>query len=114
MFSLKTLSPLFAALLLFSPPAIHAEIASGDYTLAFDGDINLWDVSGTYHEDMPGGIGTLDYTMNSDPAGKLSGEGTAHFEDAGDYLDANFSFTGSIKSAGSVVRVSLSLKMSGT
>src|SRR5438094_3340580 len=107
MSAFKKFTPFFITLLLFSTGVAQAEIASGDYTLSFNGDINLWDVSGTYHEDIPGGTaGTLDYTINSDPAGKLSGEGTAHFEDSGDYLDADFSFTGAIKSAGSVVRVS--------
>ena len=99
-------------LLLLGTAGLRAEMASGTYTVPVDATLALWDVSGSYHEDADGII--MDYTLNVDAGGKITGSGTATLSDGSDTLTANFSGTGTIRSAGTVVRVNMNLKMTGS
>ncbi len=103
-----------AALALCAAPALYAEVITGSYTNSFSGSPSLWDVSGTYSDDLAG-MGTANYTLSLDPGGKITGHGTAHFSDeSGGYLDGDASLSGTLRSAGSLVRVNLTMKMSGS
>lgn len=90
----------------------YAEIASGTYTKEFNGDLNLWDISGSYTEDLEDI--SLSYTLNMDPSGKFTGSGSFYY-DAGwsGYLSGSFTVSGSVKSAGNVTRVGLLMKIGG-
>jgi len=91
----------------------RADLASGSYTVEFDGNVPLWDISGTYSEDI-GGL-TVDYTLSVDPSGKITGHGSANY--AGTYgigIDTTFNFTGTVSTAGSVTRVTLNMTMKGS
>jgi len=91
----------------------HAGLASGSYTVEFDGNVTLWDLSGTYSEDI-GGL-TFDYTLSVDPAGKITGYGSANY--AGSYgigIDMTFNLNGTVSTAGSVTRVTLNMVMKGS
>jgi hypothetical protein len=90
----------------------RAEPASGPYSFEFNGTPHLWDVSGSYSEELEG-LAT-DYTIVMEPSGKLTGQGTASEDASGYYLQANFSFIGNLKSAGDVTRVTMNWKMNGT
>ena len=90
----------------------RADIAAGSYTVEFDGNVSLWDISGTYSEDL-GGL-TVDYTLSVDPAGKITGYGAANY--AGSYglgIDTTFHVTGTVSTAGSVTRVTLNMTLKG-
>src|SRR2546423_12473501 len=112
MIALKKIIPLYAALVLFSSPLARAEIASGDYTLSFNGDVNLWDISGTYNESL--GLITLNYSLNMDSSGKFTGDGSANYDDGANILNMDILFSGAVKSAGDVVRVSMKMAMAGS
>jgi hypothetical protein len=107
-----TTTACLAGLLLLAPAALRAEMASGSCDVPVDATLKLWDISGTYHEDLDGV--TMDYTVNVDAAGKISGTGTASMSDGVDTLTATFTGTGTMRSAGSAVRVNMTLKMSGS
>jgi len=93
-------------------PMARAAIASGTYTVQFDGNVSIWDVSGSYTEDI-GGL-TIDYTLSVDPAGKITGYGSANVSEYGVGMDLNFNFSGTIKSSGSVTRITLSMTAKGS
>src|SRR5437667_1298890 len=103
---------LFLGLINLATPVCHAEVASGTYTQDFTGAINLWDISGSYNEDL-GGI-SVDYTLNTEPSGKFTGQGTADVQDTDVNLHADFTLSGSVKTAGDVTRVTIALKMKGS
>ena len=91
----------------------RADIASGSYTVEFDGNVSLWDISGTYSEDIDGL--TVDYTLSVDPSGKITGYGSANY--AGNYgigIDTTFNLSGTVTTAGSVTRVTLNMTMKGS
>lgn len=93
-------------------PLARADIASGTYTMEFDGNVTLWDVSGSYSEDI-GGI-SVDYTLSVDPAGKITGYGSANYYGGyGIDIDMNFNFTGTVKTIGAITRVSMTMTMKG-
>jgi hypothetical protein len=91
----------------------RADMASGNYTMEFADTTSLWDVSGTYSQDI-GGL-AVDYTLSVDPGGKITGYGSANYS-LGYYgsIYIDFDFAGTCKSSGGVTRVSMSWKMSGT
>jgi len=91
----------------------QAEEASGHHSLSFNGNVNVWDLSGTATQEL-GNI-SLDYSLTTDPAGKLAGEGHFYYSDfdSGDHISGTLSFSGTVRSAGSVVRVNLNIKMHG-
>jgi hypothetical protein len=94
-------------------PIARGAIAAGTYTMEFDGNVTLWDVSGSYTEDI-GGI-SIDYTLSVDPAGKITGYGSADY--GGGYginIDMTFKFSGTVKTVGAITRVSLSMTMKGS
>lgn len=97
---------------LLAAPALHAEMASGTYDVPVAAGLNVWDISGSYHEDVEGV--TMDFTLNVDASGKITGSGTASMTDGYDTLTATFSTTGTLRSAGPVVRVNMTLKMNGS
>ncbi len=103
---------LLAAVLVCVASAVHAGVASGDYTLSFGTNVSLWDFSGSY-TDYLGNV-PLEYTIAMDPSGKFTGSGAGTFSDDPDYLNFTVSLRGTTRTAGNVVRVSLSLKMSGS
>src|SRR6266487_1195790 len=104
-----------AGLLVCGRFAVQGAIATGDYSLSFGTNLQLWDFSGSYTDylsNVP-----LEYTISMDPSGKLTVAGTGSFIDGADYLNfLNFmvSLTGTTRTAGKVVRVGLSLKMVGS
>jgi len=106
---------LLAGMLLFATAGLRAEIGSGSYTNEFNGDVNLWDVSGTYSEDL-GGL-SLDYILNMESSGKFSGQGKVSlpsFSGVDLSLNADYSFNGAVSGVGSTVRVSMTMKMKGS
>jgi hypothetical protein len=93
---------------------VHSEIMSGSFTNEFSvgSGLELWDPSGTYTEDLDGL--QMTFTLNSDPFGKLTGSGTFNVYEGWDYLSGNFVISGSLKSAGSVVRVKIAMTLTGS
>jgi hypothetical protein len=105
---------LVAAILVLATAGLRAQMASGSYTTEFNGDVNLWDVSGTYSEDL-GGL-SLDYTLNMDASGKFDGQGSVSlpaFFGVDLSLNADYSFHGTVNSAGTNARVTMTMKMKG-
>src|SRR5215471_18372948 len=98
--------------LLLATAALRADVVSGSFDVPVDASLAVWDISGTYHEDVEGVV--MDYTLNVDAGGKITGSGTASMTDGSDTLNATFSGTGTIRSAGTAVRINLTLKMTGS
>lgn len=91
----------------------RADIGSGSYVVEFDGNVTLWDISGTYSEDL-GGL-AVDYTLSVDPSGKITGYGSASYAAAyGIGFDTTFNLTGTVSTAGSVTRVTLNMTLKGS
>jgi hypothetical protein len=106
---------LAAAILVLATAGLRAEMGSGTYTNEFNGDVNLWDVSGTYGEDLAGL--SLHYTLNMDASGKFAGQGAVSlpsFAGVNLSLNADYSFHGTVTTAGSAVRVTMAMKMKGS
>lgn len=106
---------LLTAMLVLSPALAPAQMASGSYDVDFTGDLNLFDLSGTYTEDL-GGIG-LDYTLNMEPSGKFTGTGGATVGDFMGYdmnLNIGMTFSGSVSSSRNVTRVTMQAKLNGS
>ncbi len=92
----------------------RAEMAAGTYTVSFGGNLDLYDLSGTYSEDL-GGI-NLNYTLTMEPSGKFTGVGTASAGDFFGYdlnLDMDLDFTGAVSVSGNVTRVNMQMKLKG-
>jgi hypothetical protein len=100
---------LLVAVLILGAGVGKAGQASGDYAVAFEASPSLWDISGTYHQDLVNLA--VDYTINVDPSGKFTGIGTGSFHDGPDYLEGAVSITGTLRAAGDVVRVNMTLKL---
>lgn len=107
MFRKITLAGFAVFVALFSP--VCAEIAAGTYRMEFDGDVSLWDISGTYSETIDGM--TMDYTISVDPSGKIIGTGSMTMDNNLGDLDMDFTFSGTVKTSGTVTRVDLSITM---
>jgi hypothetical protein len=90
----------------------QSEVASGDYSLSFDGNVAIWDISGSYSEDLDDMA--MHFTINVDPTGKFAGTGYVDYQIGWDSLYADLTFSGTIKSAGNVVRVGMTMKMDGS
>jgi hypothetical protein len=102
----------FAAVSLLGTAAqVSAEIPVGahDFDVA---DIPVWDIAGTYDEEVEG-LSTT-YTITSDAGGKFTAVGSAVQDDAESHVEATFTFTGAMKSAGPLTRVTANWKMNGT
>jgi hypothetical protein len=100
-----------AAGLVLGPAAVNAEMPSGEYN--FDlAETPVWDISGTYNEEVEDL--TTTYTITTEPGGKFLGVGTAVQDDFESHVEASFTFTGAMKSAGAVTRVAANWKMNGT
>ncbi len=104
---------LVAVLMIVTSLPLGAEMASGDYFVPFNGNVNVWDLSGTATQEL-GNI-QLDYSLNTDAAGKLTGEGHFYYSDyaSGDQISGPLLFSGTVRSSGNVTRVSLNIKMNG-
>lgn len=94
----------------------HAGMASGNYTLNYDGSVNpVWDISGSYSESVD--AVTLDYAIVQDATGKFTGTGNFDIDES--YGGADLSLTssmntsGTVKSAGTVTRVTLTATGAG-
>ncbi len=100
-------------ILLWAAPTGRAlVIGDADYTYAFtNGQVALWDISGSYNETDVGL--NLDYSLNMQPSGKFAGTGAASFSDGADSLQGQFIVAGALKSSGNVVRVNMTIKMTG-
>lgn len=107
MFRKITLAGFAVFVALFSP--VCAEIAAGTYRMEFDGDVSLWDISGTYSETIDGM--TMDYTISVDPSGKIIGTGSMTMDNNLGDLDMDFTFSGTVKTSGTLTRVDLSITM---
>ena len=91
------------------------EQASGTYVENFNGDVALWDPSGTYSSELD--LFSLNYVLNMDSTGKITGQGTV-FIDAfvfgADFnLSGTLAFTGTLKSSGNVARLTLAMSLNG-
>jgi hypothetical protein len=82
------------------------------YEFGFDGDVYLWDMSGTYDEEAMG----LDvsYTLVQDDLGKLTGSGYVSGELEGADVYLNYAITGSVKQKANVATVVLNIVFNGT
>src|SRR5262245_6928562 len=92
----------------------------GTYTFEFEGDVAVWDVSGTYYESLDDI--DMTFTLNVDSMGKITGSGNASafvrgLDENGDLvevnLDADVGVTGTIAKSGATTRVTLNIKMAG-
>lgn len=97
------------------PAAPLIPTPTGSFYHDFSGTIPLWDVSGSYTGIVGQNIG-LDFSVNQDPSGKLTGTGTLNSDDgSGNALNGNISVNGTVKSSGSATLVSMTdLVTSGT
>lgn len=104
---------LVAVLMIGTALPLQAEMASGDYSVAFNGNVNVWDLSGTASQEL-GNI-LLDYSLNTDASGKLTGGGHFYYSDydSGDQISGTLSFSGTVRSSGNLTRVNLNIKMNG-
>ncbi len=103
-----------AAALASGLSASGEQIPAGTYSESFSGTAALYDVSGSYQQDIRGI--SLNCTFAMDSSGKFTGTGTASFDDFSAYgisgrIDATFN--GTVKSANNVTRVSMTVKMKG-
>lgn len=89
---------------------VRAEIAAGTYSMEFDGSVSLWDISGTYSENIDGIA--MDYTISVDPSGKITGNGSIAMDDVSlGNMDMDFTFSGTVKTSGTVNRVDLKMTL---
>lgn len=105
----RIVAALLAVILALASDAAYAEIANGTYQFDFTGIVSLWDISGSYS----GGIGpfTIDFSINEEPSGKLTGSGTFNVEGLeGDIT----SLSGSMKGSSTDPHVEMNMRMSGT
>src|SRR5438445_11844345 len=75
----KTNAGLVGALLIGVALPLQADMASGDYSVPFSTNVNVWDLSGSGSHDL--GNVQLDYTLSTDAAGKLAGDGHFYYSD---------------------------------
>ena len=114
MLTFKQLTVVVAATLVWGLCAPGEQIPAGTYTNSFSGTAGLYDITGTYQQSVAGL--TLNCTVNMDSTGKFTGAGAVDISDFTSYgasgkIDATYS--GTVKSAKNVTRVSLTLKMKG-
>ncbi len=110
----QALFGLAAGMLVFASVGSRADQASGSYTNTFTGNLSVWDLSGTYTENVEGIL--LNYTVNVDPSGKFTGQGTASVNGFQGYnmnLNMDLSFNGKVTTAGNATRVTMTMKMKG-
>ena len=91
--------------------SIFAAMPAGDYDVDFNGPIQLWDISGTYSENIEDVA--ADYTMNVDSRGRITGTGVGSYDDGIDSFNAAITLGGNITSAGTVTRVRLKMRLEG-
>lgn len=101
-------SSVLLALLFFSAPPSIAET----YSFDFEGDLEIWDLSGTY-DDYSLGI-NISYDMVQDAQGKITGYGEASGTSQGVYIETTFDITGSVTQKNGVGIVKLLIKFQGT
>src|SRR5438445_11285221 len=100
----KTNAGLVGALLIGVALPLQADMASGDYSVPFSTNVNVWDLSGSGTHDL--GNVEPDYTFSTDAAGKLAGDAPLDYSDsdAGDLLRAPLFSSGPVRSARNVGR----------
>lgn len=114
MTTLDRLAITVAATLLWGASATPAQIPSGTYSNTFNGTAALYDPTGT-HTQAIGGI-RVQFTMNMDEQGKLTGGGTAFLGNGttnGAGGTADVTCIGAMKSIKGVARASFKLKLKG-
>ena len=93
---------------------------TGTYYLDFSGVVPVLDLSGSYSGTLmySGTIGQgidLDFSLNADPSGKLTGRGTLNSDDgAGNEMNGNITVNGTVKTSGSATLVSMTISGTGT
>jgi hypothetical protein len=97
-------------LVIFFTPIQRAFAES--YYFDFEGDLHVWDISGSYTDDSLGF--NISYDMTQDAQGKLTGSGSASCSVEGIDVDISFDITGSIKQTGGIAIVKMSFKFRGT
>jgi len=92
----------------------------GDYEIAFDPPAPLWDISGSYHDNMfedENGLLELDYTLQVNSRGTVTGLGAFHLEQTGpdDPWNAvgSVDITGRLYSARTLLRSRLRFDFTG-
>jgi len=98
-------------------PIVRAQAPpSGVYTNSFNGVLALWDVSGTYPEDMLGGNLDGSYTVSVDAKGKITGDGNAsYYDDVDDIsVDMDFTVNGAVKAIPTGTQVLMNQAFKGT
>lgn len=81
-------------------------------TFEFEGDLAVWDISGTYNDSV-GGI-DVSFTLDVDSKGKITGYGDVDAYMQGVDLWGDIVVTGTITKSGAITRVTLNLKLVGT
>lgn len=97
--------------LLLALPAAHAQMPVGSHVFDIDGQLPLYEFSDTYSESI-GGI-DLDFTMNMDAQGRLTGAGVARINDQGVSGSLDIDLTGKVGGSASAPRLQFTLKMTG-
>jgi len=104
----KLLSFLFITIIFLSSKGLYAEV----YYYDSSGELEIWDISGTYEDD---GLGCdISLTMNQDGKGKITGSGSASCYIYGVDINMAYDIKGSIKQKNNTATVKLSLKFKGT
>lgn len=90
---------------------VRAVSPNGIYNISIPAEIIIVDPSGRYMESVSGV--SMDFTLNCDAAGKITGVGTAYTRQMGVTINLNFSFTGAISGSGESPRLTLNMKGTG-
>lgn len=99
---------------LFSGSFAEAAVPSGKYVFKIKAsDALLWDVSGTYTEQLPG-LGKISMTLVQKSNGQISGYGKATVRDSGVSMTMNFKFVGRVYNVGSVIKIIINMPLKGT
>jgi hypothetical protein len=106
---------LVAISLVWGLSASAEQIPAGTYTSLFNGTASLYDISGTYRQNVAGL--SLDCTLAMDTKGKITGQATTALGDVDSYgvggnIDATFN--GTVRSVNDVTRVKMTIKMKGS
>jgi hypothetical protein len=109
--TIMAVSCLFIAFV--SPAIAEWQNGNGDIYYQFNGNLSVWDLSGSYSGDIAAGLG-LSYVITQDAAGKITGSGNASVSMGSDSIDMSFDIKGAITQKNGVAAIKLNFKGKGT
>jgi len=107
---------ILAAALFVPVQCAFAEVYA--YDLADEEGLYIWDLTGSYSEPFLK-TGDLNFDLTQDDKGKLTGNGSADFDEGGFHFETDFTITGTITQKyichiGNIATLKMSLKFKGT